>query len=696
MTARWRPSAPGPLSAMKRSAITTAIALLLASAPALANGGQTVADAGRMPGAAAASPPAVPGRSDEAGAYQDRLIDPDALPDTLDDDPDDYDDSGLPRSFHAELAYSHGEFGGDTFREYGISAGGFRETAHHGTLSLQASLSRRDDERRSAADDDDWRGAATLWQRNLAMPGQWLGDNGLGVLNTPTLPLQRSQYRFFLPSVAFAGASSEWRNDASGLRLIAGGGRIGHYSGTRLQGFELDEGHVGTLGTEWRWAPGWTGSATLLSSDGRLVPGNDADDQGQAVIEPVTSHAFHAATAWSGARDRLQLNLLASGGDAGAATGAWLDASAARGGYSHHYGVFHLGEDLAWGSYPINNDARGGYYRIAYQFARWSWNAGIDRIDSISGDSFEGSYANAYLRYQASRQLGYGASLSLRDGSDDAVGAQLFLDRNSDWGSSRLQLDVANTDGAGSDSWQLSFDQAFPVKLGRRLSAALSHGELSYDGRPATRSSSLSFYGGLDLTDRLSIDGQTRWVRGDGPDALRGFNANLGVNWRLDTHWTLSATLYQNQGTRRSPFQLDPLANDPLFIALPRERSAFLVLRYERGAGRPRSVLGGAPGTASGRVAGSVFLDDNGDRVRNAAEDPAANLTVILDGRYAVRTDSAGRFEFPDVAVGSHTLTVLPDNLPLPWYFDDGEALRTIEVDVRDDLQVDIPAARPR
>ena len=634
MNAPARRSAPNPRSPPRRAAREIGAALLPGAWPGRASAAATDAG-GTAPatGREARDPVRTDGtpdgsdtdrdRADGASAdgnrpYRDRLIAADALPALDDDDADDYDERGLPRSFHAEAAYSHGEFGDERFREHGISAGGFRETANHGTLSLQASLSRRDDGRGTGpADDGAWHGSATLWQRDLAMPGQWLGDNGLGVLNTPTLPLQRSQYRFFLPSVAFAGASSQWRHGGSGLRLVAGGGRIGHYRGTRLPGFELDEGDVGTFGAEWRWAPGWTGSASLLASDGRLVPG----DRGQAVIEPASSRALHAATAWSGARDRVQLNLLSSDGDAGAAAGAWLDASATRGRYTHHYGAFHLGEDLAWGSYPINDDARGGYYRVAYQFARWSWNAGIDRIASISGDGFDGTYANAYARYQANRRLGYGASLSLRDGSDDAVGAQLFLDRSGDHGNTRLQLDVATADGAGSDSWQLTLDQAFPARAGRRLSAALSHGELAYDGRPATRSSSLAFYGGLELTDRLSIDGQARWAYGDGPEALRGFDANLGVNWRLDPHWTLAATLYQNRGTRRSPFQLDPLGDDPLFVALPRERSAFLVLRYERQAGRPRRVLGGAPGTASGRVAGSVFLDDNHDRSAGAAAD---------------------------------------------------------------------------
>ena len=56
--------------------------------------------------------------------------------------------------------------------------------------------------------------------------------------------------------------------------------------------------------------------------------------------------------------------------------GAWLDGRSARGAYVHRYGLFNLQPDLAWGAWPIANDARGGYYRVDYQRARWSWNAG--------------------------------------------------------------------------------------------------------------------------------------------------------------------------------------------------------------------------------------------------------------------------------------------------------------------------------
>jgi hypothetical protein len=61
-----------------------------------------------------------------------------------------------------------------------------------------------------------------------------------------------------------------------------------------------------------------------------------------------------------------------------------------------------------------------------------------------------------------------------------------------------------------------------------------------------------------------------------------------------------------------------------------------------------------------------------------------------------VRTDSQGNFEFPRVAVGNHVLTVLPDNLPLPWSFDEEADKRSVEVKVREQQRVDIGARRPR
>jgi hypothetical protein len=631
------------------------------------------------------------------GEYRDRIIAAQALAPLPPDSDEVADASGLPRSLRVQLDLARTERGDEGYGEQGLSAGGYWETADWGSWSLDAAAFHSD--RARYGDGGGWGGAATLWQRGLFLDGGWRLDNGLGVVNTPSLDLQRNQYRFFLPTVALAGLSTQWNRDADGLSAYAAFGRAGVYNGTRVTGFDIADGQVGTVGAQWRPAPGWTASAALLSTDGRIVP----DSLGEAALATGSSQAAHWAAAWSSARDSMQINLLnsrSSGGidargDRGDATGGWIDASSRRGRYRHNYGLFSLDPGLVWGALPINQDVRGGYYRIAYQYGRWIWNAGVDDIHSISGHGFDGQYATGFARYQASSSLGYGASASLRhvDGRD-SYSLQGFLDRRSDWGLTRLQLDQADGGRGIGRSWQASVDQALPLREGRRLSVSLGYGELSYPDQNPTRTASVSLYGGIELGQRWSLDGNARWTRGDGPSALRGVDLNLGLNWRIASGWSLSASLYQSRGSQRSPFALDPLAVDSPFQSLPRERSGFLSLRYDYQAGRPLAVIGGAPGAATGEVAGSIFLDDNGDGVRAASELAAVNVTVVLDGRYSVRTDSNGQFAFARVSVGSHRLQVIADNLPLPWSVADGAL--PVTVNVRDTRRIDIGATRPR
>ncbi len=64
-------------------------------------------------------------------------------------------------------------------------------------------------------------------------------------------------------------------------------------------------------------------------------------------------------------------------------------------------------------------------------------------------------------------------------------------------------------------------------------------------------------------------------------------------------------------------------------------------------------------------------------------------------GRFAARTNPQGRFEFPAVAAGTHELTVVQDNLPLPWTVS-AENRTSVKVGVRDATFVTIAARRLR
>ena len=90
-----------------------------------------------------------------------------------------------------------------------------------------------------------------------------------------------------------------------------------------------------------------------------------------------------------------------------------------------------------------------------------------------------------------------------------------------------------------------------------------------------------------------------------------------------------------------------------------------------------------------------VYLDANNNGQPDAGEAGAANVTVVLDGRFSVQTNAAGRFSFPVVATGHHVITVVADNLPLPWVLI-GDGRRETEVTTRDRTVISIGAQRPR
>ncbi|MGL6291489.1 MAG: carboxypeptidase-like regulatory domain-containing protein, partial [Silanimonas sp.] len=631
----------------------------------------------------------------EAPIYRDRIIAPDRLEPLPPDGDDEATLAGPPRAFHVEAIAQQTRFAGEKSTEFGTGFGGFWDSGDWGTISAEAVVFSSDREREG---ERRLRGTGTLWQRGLAMPGGWLVANGLGVLNTPMPALIRDQYRFILPSVPMLGATTEWQRPDRGLTLQAGIGRGGSFDGALLNGFTSGDGSVFTGAAQWRWAPGLDGAIDLLFTDGRIVP----DDQGLPEFQNGRVRALVSGNRWSGARDSVQLNLLASDDGERNAVGGWLDARSQRGSVAHRYGVFHLPPGLAWGAWPINNDVRGGYYGFDFSRARWSWNASIDRIDSISGSGFDGWFGSSFLRYQASPRLGYGGSLSARrsgrDGSvDRAEALQVFVDRAWGLGQTRLQYDRAQSRFA-PESWQVQVDPALRLREGARLSVTAGWGELAEDGADPAPTIALGAYGGFDLTDTFSLDGGVRWRRGDGDtdDATRSTDINLGWRWQLASRWLLSGYVIESRGERRSPFILDPITNVPAFDTLPNDRSVFVTLRYDFSAGRSRGVLGGPPNAATGNVVGTIFLDETRDGVRGANEALAANITVVLDGRFTARTDAQGRFRFERVAVGTHAIEVVSDNLPLAWIVDEDQARRDVLVDVRRDAVIEIGAVRQR
>jgi hypothetical protein len=89
--------------------------------------------------------------------------------------------------------------------------------------------------------------------------------------------------------------------------------------------------------------------------------------------------------------------------------------------------------------------------------------------------------------------------------------------------------------------------------------------------------------------------------------------------------------------------------------------------------------LGGSAGSASGasgELTGTVYLAANNNGQLDAGDIGAANVTVVLDGR----------FDFA---------TVVADNLPLPWALV-GDARAEVVVGTCDKADIAIGAQRPR
>jgi hypothetical protein len=119
----------------------------------------------------------------------------------------------------------------------------------------------------------------------------------------------------------------------------------------------------------------------------------------------------------------------------------------------------------------------------------------------------------------------------------------------------------------------------------------------------------------------------------------------------------------------------------------------FLTVRYQKASGSQFAPLGGAPGAGAGEIAGNVYLDANNNGLFDAGEAGAANVTVLLDGRYSTQTDARGHFDFPAVTAGRHVITVSSDNLPLPWVLIGGGRTE-VQVATRGRAEVNIGAQR--
>jgi hypothetical protein len=630
----------------------------------------------------------------DAPAYQDHFIADGTLrPDISAGDANSVDTSGLARSLRVDgvmgALTQDGPGGHSHVEQEGAIVNAQWDTMSYGAWSLEAAAGTPTP---SGYANITGSGSPSfaLVERGMPFDDGWQTDNGLGDLNSPLIGLARRQPRFLLTSSPLQGVTTEWRGPSQ-LQIVAAAGEPGVFEGLAVPAFQTLGGSTATLGAEWSPAPQWgLGAQAMTTHDTNLT------DASPTLFSSTTGYL---TAAWQRDGTHAQLNLVDGSVDgSGNAVGAWLDAATKQGFFTHSAGLFRIEPNLAWGDQPLASDIEGGYYRLNYQSRRWLYDFGVDEARSVSGTGSDVTFITGDSRYQLTHDTGVGGAANLRL-SDGNTGWSIegYVDDASSLGTGRVQLDYASD--AQERDVSATLQETWNVHPGTRLATSASIDQVHTAGEFGLVQNStiarLALYGGGDFTTRISLDGNIQWARTIKGAAAPSASANLSLTWRISASWSALASYYENRIGSWTQLVINSPLTPPVPTAQPSAGASgfFLTIRYQAARGSHFAPLGGMPGMGSGRVTGVVYLDSNQNGQFDAGEAGAPNVTVILDGRFSVRTDASGRFDFPAVAAGHHVLTVQPDNVPLPWAFG-SSSRREIAVSTRDTLEVDFGAVR--
>jgi hypothetical protein len=636
-----------------------------------------------LPGSALAQAPAQGAPS--ATPYVDREIEG-LTPEAVDDGPGpEYDASGWPRFLRLETRLASSPFDDSGSARLGFGGYGLLETPNHGALSFDGQYTPRSGG-----------GTLTLRQRGMPLAGGWLGNHELGVITAPAPAVTRLPSRVYVPSGYLRGLSGEWENSERGLQVQLGSGEPGRLAVLPDTRFEALGGRRNTLGLQWR--PGADGSATARTGWTLALQheaANRVRDIGQGTGAPrYDADATRLALRHEDADLRWQTQwLTAQRQGQGARSAGWFDAEWDRGAWSNGAGAYRLDEGLSWAGQPMASDLEGVYLRSRYTQRRWSADGSLDLLRSVSGRSPGGYFATANARWRLSADNSLGGGMALRQLGEQDWSTYLEWRGVNGWGPTGLRLELEGGERR-ADVQRLIQDQEWLVSTAWSLSTSLGLAQFgrdpfSGDGNGTQATAAANF--NLPLGSRAGVRGSV--ISEHGPGDQRRDSLNLGANWRIDHRWSLEGSWVWTRGRARQAFTLDPLAPPVTLDNALASRSFFVALRYEMQAGSRDVPLGGRAADGGGRIEGVVFFDENRNGRQEASEPGVPNATVFLDNRYAVRSDSQGRFIFPFVGTGTRALNLRSDSLPLPWTVV-GDGNTSTDVPLRGTVRLSLPVQR--
>jgi hypothetical protein len=636
----------------------------------------------------------------ERRPYEDRIMEGMPSQDEADLAAAEYSQQGWPRGITLQLTRNlqssrniSASAGYTRTKTQGVQIDAFVETPNYGALSLSALALGGG----NATGLTSW----SLRQTGLPFDGGWRVDNALGTTNILVPELARRNSRLVLPATQVLGGSTIWRNEGSNaLVLGASVGEPGRYEGfpqSRFVGLGGQVNSLFALATEGKWT-----AAAAVAQGSEILP-EVAPIAGDAAR--ISTRGFYVSAEQTDvtAGTSLQASAIGSRTSDSDATGIWGDATWRDGGHNHQVSIFRFAPGLTWIDRPLAADLQGGSYRYDYRSLRWDLSANIESFASVSGQNPSGWYTSTSGRRLLTAGVSIGGGFAFRSFGVSSGSGFGYLEWRNPLGISRLQLDAASTQG-GQSSHAVTLDHSIYAENGMSLSTSLSLERLqpvasSIEAQPPREhAAALGLNGRILLTNRIALQGslRARNVTGAGADSGTTLAANVGLDWQISQDWSLGASFYENRGVLTDTVAVQsPLVVPEIIRARPSDRGFFLVLRYGSYAGTPSAPLGGLPGSGAGRIEGSVFLDSNGNGQRDGNESGAANVLVTLDGRFSTRTNAFGAFEFSNIVSGPHTLSVLQDDLPLPWTVDTDQKI-TAPVSTRGTTHVDIGAKRMR
>jgi hypothetical protein len=625
------------------------------------------------PAATATAPP----------AYEDRLIEGGALePQISTSGTAQTSSDGWPRAYSIGLQGGASTQNGVRTTYSGIHANAQIDTPSYGAFTLDI-----------AGRSNPSSVFGVIENRRLPLNGGWFSSHAAGVVNLQMPSTPRAPSRFYLPGAPLFGATSRWENLRTGLEFAGSVGQPGRFNAdAAATGFDRTEGQLATVGAAINRGNVQAG-ATLFSA--RDIASNTPAFG--AFSESVTmqrADSLHLASAWHAGENFAQAQVFTSrtnsANSTSRATGVWFEAGTQFGAILHEAGAYRFEPNLTWGPLLTASDIQGIHYRASYRTRRWLWDANVEAFDSITGAQSAGQLLALNSRYQYARDIGFGGNLTLRKQNSNAYTAAVFGDVLSRWGNTRAQIDVGQSQ-TDEQSVRILLDQAL-ANLPSALRVNLGVGiESLHSAGNTERAALLNALVGYETWAGIGLDASVRTRRLINSAGSASTDASLAAHWQINPYWQLSANYVASRGTFTQTANLDPLAL-PVAASSSNSTSFFVALRYSQQAGRTSAPLGGRSGDAAGRITGVLFLDENGNGKREAGELGAANVTVLLDGRFSARTNAQGAFEFAYVAAGEHRLTVEADNLPLPWFAPDSAIQFT--VNARDTTQLDVGAKK--